>query len=124
MNRSFLLITNDTMSPGWVELLRKVLTPFGELEIQNSQNIEPSPEKNYLKGIIVDAGIEEDPALLTSRLKIQYPDVPVVIFTSALTWKQMREALLAGAADYLRKEMDDAEFREALIKDFNLRPHG
>lgn len=120
MECSFLLITTEGTSSKWVDLLRNTLAPFGELIIQPSMEAERSEEKCW-KGIMIDAGIEEDPALLTNRLKKNYPGVRVIVFTAAPTWEQVREALHAGADDYIGKEVDEITLRDNLIEVFGLR---
>jgi DNA-binding response OmpR family regulator len=69
--------------------------------------------------IIVDAGAVCDANELTAQLLAQRPGVCVVIATASPTWQRARQALRAGAADYIRKTLDERELRtkiEAVLR--------
>jgi len=46
---------------------------------------------------------------MLSRLRAQQPEARIVIATTVPTWQRAREALRAGAADYIRKSLDEKE---------------
>ncbi len=64
--------------------------------------------------IIIDAGEVRDAALLASRLRARWPEARVVIATASPTWRRAREALRAGATDYIRKSLDEEELRSKI----------
>jgi DNA-binding response OmpR family regulator len=59
----------------------------------------------------VDAGAVRDAVLMVSRLRVQQPETRIVIATASPTWQRAREALRAGAADYVRKSLDEKGLR-------------
>jgi DNA-binding NarL/FixJ family response regulator len=64
--------------------------------------------------IIVDAGTVDDAALLTSFLRTEQPEARIIVATASPTWQRAREAMQAGAADYIRKSLDEKELRSKI----------
>ncbi|MGA9349744.1 MAG: response regulator [Anaerolineae bacterium] len=64
--------------------------------------------------VIVDASAVGDVLSLVSRLRAQQPQTRIVVVTASPTWQRAREALRAGAADYIRKSLDGEELRSKI----------
>lgn len=70
--------------------------------------------------VILDAAAFDNLGQTISDLRGAYLSAKVLVFSSLPDWRQAREALLAGAIDYLPKSLDrkqaPVKLREALEK--------
>jgi DNA-binding response OmpR family regulator len=108
MGYSFLLIGEKTQTQ-WPLLLYKALSSLGDLSIVSEDKaIQTIVQRDY-DVVIVDAGAVHDVVRLVSSLRAQRQGMRVVVATSSPTWQRAREALQAGAADYIRKSLDKKE---------------
>ncbi len=113
MKNLFLLIDNKS-GLQWSSILRKALSNWGELHIVSEANaIQGISEKNYV-AIIIDAGAVLDANVLTARLIQRQPQARVIVATASPTWRRAREAMRAGAIDYIRKSLDEKELQSAI----------
>jgi DNA-binding NarL/FixJ family response regulator len=113
MNGSFLLVT-EKRETRWSIVLQGALAALGTLEIvQEREAVGAIVQKPY-DVIIVDAGTVEDAAALTSRLRTEQPEARIIVATASPTWQRAREAMQAGAADYMRKSLDEKELRSKI----------
>ena len=105
MKYLFLLVSNKP-STQWASILREALAPLGELCVDSEGNtLHKIPPQHY-DAIIVDAGAVKDVVAITHGLRHRCPQARVIIATTSPTWKRAREALRAGATDYIRKSLD------------------
>jgi len=109
----FLLIGKESETH-WPVVLRRALSPLGELDIVPEKEAVQAAIENPYDMVIVDAGAVQDTALLVSRLRAQRPETRIVVATASLTWRRSREVLQAGAADYIRKSLDETELRSKI----------
>ena len=107
MNHSFLLV--GEAKSRWATILGQALSSLGPLRVVPEQQATLAIVQSHFDVIIVGAGSVFDPALLASRLRAQKPEARVVVATASPTWKQAREAMLAGAVDYTQKSLDEKE---------------
>ena len=56
---------------------------------------------------------------LTAYLHIEFPDLPVILYSDHTDVKMMREAMKLGAVDVLGAPMDSAELEQALVRAFD-----
>jgi DNA-binding NarL/FixJ family response regulator len=83
--------------------------------------LEVLPEKEAMQHIlqykydviIVDAAAVGNEVLLISRVRAQQPQARIVVVTASPTWRRAREALRAGAMDYISKSLSEREFLSA-----------
>jgi len=106
--RPFLLIGKG-IDTQWSSVLRQALFPLGELRIIPSGEAVRALSKDDYQAIIIDAGEVHDVITMLSRLRAQQPEARIVVATTVPTWQRAREALRAGAADYIRKSLDEKE---------------
>jgi DNA-binding response OmpR family regulator len=58
--------------------------------------------------MVVDAsGLQIELAERVAWLHGRFPQVPIVVLTSSPTWRRARAVLQAGAADYMRRSIED-----------------
>lgn len=117
MNLSFLLVTGRTETQ-WSLTLHQALSPLGKLHITPEEEAVQAVAQDY-DVIIIDAGAISDTATLVFRLREQRPEARIVVATASPTWQRARDALHAGAADYIRKSLDEKELCskiEAVLK--------
>lgn len=107
---SFLLI-GDVAETQWTLALKMSLLPLGSLCVLAEDDAVLSVENHIYDVIIIDAGAIHDAALLTRRLRTNRPEARIIIVTASPTWEYTREALQAGAADYIHKTFNQEELR-------------
>lgn len=118
---SFLLIGRKTETQ-WPLVLQQALSSLGKLHtVPEGESVEAVIQRHY-DVIIIDAGAVSDVSLLTSRLRAQRPEARVVVATASPTWRRARQALQAGAADYIRKSLDEKELRSKIEAVLELPP--
>jgi DNA-binding NarL/FixJ family response regulator len=113
MDGSFLLVS-EKRETRWSAVLQRALEALGRLEIvREGEAVEAVIQRPH-DVIIVDAGTVEDAAALTSRLRTEQPEARIIVATASPTWQRAREAMQAGAADYVRKSLDEKELRSKI----------
>jgi DNA-binding NarL/FixJ family response regulator len=118
---TFLLVCRGSETP-WLLALQHVLSALGTIDIvPEEQAVEASTQSHY-DAVLVDAGAVQDAALLVSRLRKKRADLRVAVFTSSPTWQRAREALQAGAADYIRTSLEEKEIRSVIKSVLELPP--
>jgi DNA-binding NarL/FixJ family response regulator len=113
VKHTFLLIGEEAET-SWSSALRQALSPLGKLRIVSEETAVRAVIQSDYDVIIIDAGAVHDAALLTARLRAQRSEARVVIATASPTWQRARQALQAGAADYIRKSLDTEELRSKI----------
>jgi DNA-binding response OmpR family regulator len=108
VNHTFLLI-GKTAETQWPLILQRALSPLGKLHIVPEEEAVQAVIQGHYDVIIIDAGAVRDTTGLVSRLRAQRSEVCIVVATASPTWQRAREALQAGAADYIRKSLDEKE---------------
>ncbi|MGQ9598886.1 MAG: response regulator [Anaerolineae bacterium] len=114
----FLLVSEEEESL-WPSVLRRALAPLGELQVLSEEKALQAVSARPVPMVILDAAGVRDVASLTSRLKKQRPDLHVVVATASPTWRRARNALQAGASDYIGKSLEEEKLRaqiEAVLK--------
>jgi DNA-binding NarL/FixJ family response regulator len=113
MNGSFLLVS-DKRETRWSTVLQRALSALGKLDIVGEREAVQAVVQSHRDLIIVDAGTVDDAALLTSFLRTEQPEARIIVATASPTWQRAREAMQAGAADYIRKSLDEKELRSKI----------
>jgi DNA-binding NarL/FixJ family response regulator len=118
LRHTFLLVGRKN-GARWPLVLQRALSPLGELRVVPEEKAAQAVIQGKYDVIIIDAGGVRDPTLLTAHLRAQRPEARIVVVTASPTWQRARQALQAGAADYIRKSLDEKELRskiEAVLK--------
>ena len=105
------LLVGKTTETQWSSVLKEALSPLGSLQVVSEEGAVPAVIRTHYDLVIVDAGAVRDAVLMVSRLRVQQPETRIVIATASPTWQRAREALQAGAADYVRKSLDEKGLR-------------
>jgi DNA-binding response OmpR family regulator len=121
-NYIFLLI-GETAEAEWALVLSRALSPMGSLHVVSQEEMAMTViQQCHYDAIIIDAGAVRDAVLLVSHLRAQQPEVRVIIATASPTWRRAREALQVGAADYIRKSLNEEELRSKIQAVLELPP--
>ena len=117
---NFLLIGQaDT---GWPRILEKAVFPLGSLHtVPEDEAINAVAERSY-DVVIIDASSVPYTAQLTHRLRVERPDTRVVVVTLSPTWRRARQALRAGASDYIYRYSDEKELRSRIMEVLGVPP--
>jgi DNA-binding response OmpR family regulator len=115
------LLIGDVAETQWTLALRMSLSPMGSLCVLAEEDAVVSVEHHSYAVIIIDAGAIHDAALLTRRLRTHRPEARIIIVTASPTWEYTREALQAGAADYIHKTFNQEELR-AIVREVMDKP--
>lgn len=116
---NFLLISRPE-DKGWPLVLRQALAPLGSVEFVSEDDIEKRIAHYQGNAVIIldAAAVGEEVPAMVSRLRRQCPECRIIVTTSSPTWQRARDALQAGAVDYIRKSWDrrelQATFKEIL----------
>jgi DNA-binding NarL/FixJ family response regulator len=134
VNYSFLLIGRETKT-GWSAVLQQALSlsedsggralPPDEPAVLHPVTEEEAVQEvtlNRYDLVIVDAGYVHDVPELIFQLRSRRPRLRVVVATASPTWQRAREALKAGAADYIRKSLDRELLRSRIKTVLELPP--
>jgi len=109
---TFLLISIQKETP-WVDNIVNSLAGLGKVKILTPRQAMQSISKSKFDAIIIDAGSTDDERLFISRARIKQPQACIVVITASPTWRRAREALQAGAMDYISKAMSERELPSA-----------
>jgi len=118
---SFLLIGGSPQAP-WVRALYQALATLGKLQLVPEKDAIQTIVENRYDLVMVDAGAVQEAASLVSNLRVTRSDLRIVVFTSSPTWRRAREALQAGAVDYVRKSLDEKQTRAVIQSALELSP--
>lgn len=115
MGIAFLLIGNREESP-WTQALAEALAPLGELHVISEQEAFKGIERERYDVIIVDSTVIKEVVPLVAGLRIRQPTAKLVVATLSPTWQRARDAMQAGASDYIRKSLNTQETLAAMKK--------
>lgn len=107
--RQFLYVTNN-LTASWSAVLDQAVSPLGKLEISSSSGL-CEQDLCHVAILFVDASYVPDIVSFIKGAHQTCPHLPVVVVTASPTWKRAREAIQAGAIDYIRKLSDVAELQ-------------
>ena len=110
---TFLLIGENDETQ-WPLVLQEALSSLGELHSVSEEEAVQATIQSHYDVIVIDGGVVRDAAFLVSRLRVQQPQARIIVATASPTWKRAREVLQAGAADYIRKSLDEKGLRSGI----------
>jgi len=111
INKRIAILSNNEHSP-WLKHTTEVLGSLGQLTVYAEDVLAKDSEEsggiNMMDMMVVDAsGLQMELAERVAWLHGRFPKVPIVVLTSSPTWRRARAVLQAGAADYMRRSMED-----------------
>lgn len=100
----------------WYRVLREALKPHGDVTQTTLEEAEKELRRRKYTLIVVDTlGLfEEDIRSTVNRLHKLQPQSHIVFASASPTWRPAREALRAGASDYIVKSYDPRRTIKAL----------
>jgi DNA-binding NtrC family response regulator len=117
MCRTFLVIANQEEFSSSPDVLN-ALQALGEVAVLPPKEAVEQILVSKYDMVIIDATMLDSELLLLSRIRAQQPDTRLLVLTASPTWRRARDALKAGAMDYLSKSLNEKEyldtFRELL----------
>ena len=121
MKPAKVLLLDGRDASHWSRALDRAVSKLdGTLEVFDVSSARSVSWQDY-DLLILDAGAIQDLPSTISQIRLQDPEARVVVFSPAPTWKQAREVMLAGAADYARKSLDKAYILSTLQKNLARR---
>ena len=117
----FLLIGTKTERP-WTSCLQSALSDLGKLHVISEEKAFRTVSNCHHDLIFIDSNCVDNVSSLISRLISKRPQTRIIVFTASPVWHQAREALYAGAADYLHKILDEGKLRSEIMAVFNHPP--
>lgn len=108
MPMNFLVVTNKTSST-WLVTLKDAVAPMGQLQISTEKTAATELQHVPYDMIIVDFVAVKDATEFVSGIHEAHPKIPIVVATLSRGWRRTREALRAGATDYILKSLTSKE---------------
>jgi two-component system chemotaxis response regulator CheY len=100
----------------WFGVLEKALGSYADFFQENPKNLSSLWRHREYKIIIVDTLDVSKMKLFAqvTDLKNRQPNANIVVISASPTWTAVREALKAGAADYIVKSFDPVKIENDL----------
>jgi len=108
VEKRFLIITNEIKSE-WIKTVKKTVALLGHIEIVSVKVAEAEMAQEHYEMVFIDSAATKNIIPLISRLHAAYPKVPIMVATLTRGWHRAREALRAGAVDYILKSLTSDE---------------
>lgn len=116
MKRKKFLLLDGQSGKYWLKTLDSAITSLGgELIVRNIMLKERLDWGEY-DYVILDAGTVAIIPEAIKEIREKNQSIKAIVVSAAPRWDQAREAILAGAVDYVRKESDIRYLTEALSK--------
>ena len=115
-NTKKFLLVDEARDQHWHAVLREALVPLGTLQIENESDSLKLIMTGVYDLVIVDAAAVKNVPLFVARARAQRPDIGILVVTADPSWLGAREALQAGATDYIGKFLDREETFSALCR--------
>ena len=97
----------------WKELLERVLQPICRLETDaDARNgldrVRARADGKQYDVIVIDAHMSQDIPSLVHQIVSAQPGTKIVIASAAPHWRQVKQAFLAGASEYIEQSEDES----------------
>ncbi|MBK8128921.1 MAG: response regulator transcription factor [bacterium] len=113
MGYQVLLITGNR-STAWGDILRQALANDGDLFTTTVATFDSVLTHQLFDLIIVDASEVADFTNVVREIRHHLPQSQVLVVTASPTWQRARDAMQAGAVDYVRKTQNPLELTRYL----------
>lgn len=109
-----ILLVNGLADHIWIDLLRRVVSDMGKnLVVIDHRDWRDAMAPDY-DLILLDASSVADVVSTVRQILSAAPRSRLLVVTPTPHWRQAKEALLAGAIDYVRKVEDEGAIRAAI----------
>jgi len=109
-----LLLVDNRPSSAWAEILKKALNGLAEVSPVHGKEIARKLQEAHFDLALINAATVPNLVKTIRQVRGNSPRVPVVVITSSPDVETARQAIRAGAANYLTLSMDEAEIRNNL----------
>lgn len=108
------LLIAGTIHAQWGNILQSAVGEEGSVYLATEQDFAGLLAKHAFHLVIVDAGEIGSFSQIVKEVRHLQPATKVVVATASPTWKRAREAMRAGAFDYIRKHQNEAQLARYL----------
>lgn len=109
-----ILLVGNTIEDQWAFALQKAVSSLGEFHVTTQMSAVQEIARHRYDLIVIDAGVVDEIADLIAGLRSSQPEARIVVATASPTWQRAREAMLAGAIDYVRKSFNQRELHSQI----------
>lgn len=113
MNKNFLVVTKRSRS-SWVTTLKRAISAFGNLQVVSEENLESEMTRDIYDMVFIDSSVITNATQIVMQLHSTYPGIPIVVAALSRSWRRTRDALRAGAADYILKSLSVDELSNVI----------
>ena len=114
MNKNFLVVTNQPKS-SWVVTIKRAVSALGLLQVVSEEDLESEITRTAYDMVLIDSSAVADATRLVSHLHSALPSTPIVVAALSRSWRRTREALRAGATDYVLKSLTSEELASTIM---------
>ena len=111
---TLLLVENDD-DPFWASRLTNAMSGLANIARVSESELLPRLQETHCDLILVDAVSVSNVVKFVQRLKKKKCEIPIVVITASPTPEIARSLFRAGAADYIRQSLDEADVRNDLL---------
>ncbi len=108
-----ILLIGYQAQEGWNKILAEAVKTIGNVRSIKENEVELITHASF-DFIIVDASLVSEAAPLIRRIRPLQPRARILVVTSSPDWQMAREALKAGANDYISKSYDKRDLQAAV----------
>jgi DNA-binding NtrC family response regulator len=109
------LFVNRKSDHQWIDTLRRVALKVGKSLLVTNHDKLKNELLSYYELIILDSRAIDELLSDIRYIRSKNTHVRIVVISSAPTWKQARQVLLAGATDFVHK-VDDEDIILGIIQ--------
>jgi DNA-binding NarL/FixJ family response regulator len=110
MRYKFLLIGYREQSPAFHNL-SEALAALGEFQVVGEPEALDELQRAEYDMVILDAALLDNEMLMISEIRRRLPGMRIAVLTASPTWRRAREAIQAGAMDYISKILSGQEYK-------------
>ncbi len=111
--QTHILLVGYRAEEGWNRILAEAVKTIGKVRSIRENEVDLITHASY-DLIIVDASLVSEAAPLIRRIRPLQPRARILVVTASPAWQMAREALKAGANDYISKLYDKRELQAAV----------
>ena len=98
----------------WRAVLQRAIVLHGTVDTVTDEEALQAVALGDYDLVVLDSGAVHDAVEMIACLRAEEPRVPIIVATASPTWQRARQALRAGASDYIRKAMDEETVRTSI----------
>lgn len=117
-----LLLFRGPNDDDWQRMVVDALAPWGHVYVTRQSGITAALAARSYDFILMDALAVQDVLKTIRVLHLHAPKARIIVMTSSPTWQRARDAIKAGATDYVRKTFVKADLLAELMPFFENHP--